>query len=149
MKKNSKHSASAEKKTASKARTTAGPKTTAAKPASSKKGTATTKAAPAKTPSAVKRTSSTEGKKKKTPTTVVALVDVGFGNRLFIRGDGPGLSWDRGAAMECVEPNRWEWQIDSATGAFPFKVLINDDQWSHGEDYQALPGERKEIWPEF
>lgn len=29
-------------------------------------------------------------------TKIVALIDVGFGNTLYIRGEGPGLSWEKG-----------------------------------------------------
>jgi hypothetical protein len=29
-------------------------------------------------------------------TTIEAKIDVGFGNNLFVRGEGPGLSWEKG-----------------------------------------------------
>ncbi|HXP60188.1 MAG TPA: hypothetical protein VN829_06830, partial [Dongiaceae bacterium] len=40
-------------------------------------------------------------------TEVVARVDVGFGNTLFIRGQGNGLSWERGTRLACAGPSTW------------------------------------------
>lgn len=99
-------------------------------------------------PAAVKRSSGGSGSRKK-PTTVVAQVDVGFGNRLFIRGDGPGLSWDRGTLMECVEADRWEWSSEKVAKIFACKLVLNDELWSQGENIEVLPGEVKVTRPEF
>src|SRR5690606_12500637 len=35
-------------------------------------------------------------------TVIVAKIDVGFGNALYLRGDGPGLSWSKGVPMDCA-----------------------------------------------
>ena len=40
-------------------------------------------------------------------TDVYAIVDVGFGNGLCIRGSGDGLSWERGCPHGNVGPNEW------------------------------------------
>ena len=84
-----------------------------------------------------------------TPTAVVATIDVGFGNTLYIRGDGPGLSWDRGVMMECQADDRWEWSTYEAKASFLYKVLINDEIWASGEDLTALPGKINGISPSF
>jgi hypothetical protein len=106
--------------------------------------------APAPTPSAVKRATAPRAKKSAaSETAVVANVDVGFGNRLFIRGDAPGLSWERGTLMECVNHDIWQWTTAKATAPFACKLLLNDENWSHGEDFQVAPGERKEVRPSF
>jgi len=73
-------------------------------------------------------------------TVVLARIDVGFGNLLFIRGDGPGLSWDRGVPMDCVASDQWTWSTASALRPFAYKVLINDERWSVGEDFVAEVG---------
>src|SRR4030095_613806 len=37
------------------------------------------------------------------PVTILeAKIDVGYGNTLFIRGEGPGLSWAQGTPMTCM-----------------------------------------------
>jgi outer membrane biosynthesis protein TonB len=80
-------------------------------------------------------------------TAVVARVDVGFGNLLFIRGDGPGLSWDRGVPMDCVASDQWTWSTAAANRPFACKVLINDERWSAGEDYVVEVGVENAISP--
>jgi hypothetical protein len=81
---------------------------------------------------------------------IVANVDVGFGNRLYIRGDGCGLSWDKGIEMTPIDGSHWQW-ICKCRGDkryFDFKVLVNDDLWSVGENYVAI-GEVNEVTPSF
>ena len=49
---------------------------------------------------------------KKAPggmTTVIAKVMIGIGNKPFVRGEGPGLSWDEGVAMNFLEIGKWAW----------------------------------------
>jgi hypothetical protein len=91
--------------------------------------------------------------KKKTgepPVTFIsAQIDIGFGNQLFLRGSGPGLSWDRGVAMECVGTGLWTAAIKNATLPISFKVLVNDLSWSAGEDYVVSPGHSVTITPSF
>lgn len=78
-----------------------------------------------------------------------ALVDVGFGNHLYIRGDGAGLSWDVGQPMACLGAQEWQWTTSSAVRPVPFKVLVNDQIWSVGDDYIATPGEITVVEPGF
>ena len=119
-----------------KATTTEAP---SAKPA--KKASAKAAPASAPAPKLVKKAA----EKKPVPATagltvVVARIDVGFGNLLFIRGDGPGLSWDRGVPMDCVASDQWTWSTAAASRPFAYKVLINDERWSAGEDCVAEVG---------
>ena len=127
-----------------KATTTEAP---SAKPAAKK---APAKAAPASTPAPKPAKKAAE--KKPVPATagltvVVAKIDVGFGNLLFIRGEGPGLSWERGVPMDCVASDQWTWSTAAATRPFAYKVLINDERWSAGEDYVAEVGVENTISP--
>lgn len=85
---------------------------------------------------------------KSSETTVAARIDVGFGNLLYIRGDGPGLSWDRGALMECASSDSWTWNA-TTNRPFAFKVLINDERWSNGDDFIASVGTENVVSPEF
>lgn len=78
-----------------------------------------------------KRTSSV-GRTKKTvsnkPTTVLANINVEFGNRLFIPSNGCELKWDKGLEMSLVNGNCWKWESKDPnnTTNFEFKILLND-----------------------
>ena len=65
------------------------------------------------------------------PATVVVRYDAGWGNALHLRGEGPGLSWDTGTPMCCVNGTEWVW-VAPAAGTVVFKVLHNDSAWSLG-----------------
>ena len=82
-------------------------------------------------------------------TTIVAKVDVGFGNSLFLRGDAPGLSWSKGVPMDCGSDSEWSISIAGVTEPFEFKLLINDSYWNAGYNLTAKPGDTVEINPEF
>jgi hypothetical protein len=80
--------------------------------------------------------------------TIEAKVDVGYGNALFLRGQGHGLSWDRGIPLTCVDGSTWKWSAE-ADEKLKFKLLLNDSVWSQGEDLEAVPGETVEVAPAF
>lgn len=82
-------------------------------------------------------------------TTLVANINVGFGNQLFVRGEGPGLSWDEGTPMVCLAGDQWTLAIDGASRPVMFKFLINDRRWSAGADYSAAPGATVVLTPTF
>ena len=87
--------------------------------------------------------------KKATGTVITALVDVGFGNTLYLRGEGAGLTWDSGVAMESVADNKWELALPAANNPIVYKFLINDFNWSVGEDYQTESGATVTVMPAF
>lgn len=109
------------------------PATVAAKPAAKKK------AAPAVKKVAV----------APVVTTITAKIDIGFGNLLHLRGDGPGLSWDKGVVMACVNDNEWQAVVGESARPFSFKFLVNDLTWNVGEDYVAQPGTKVVLEPTF
>ena len=83
-------------------------------------------------------------------TVVVAKYDVGHGNNMFIRGEGAGLSWDAGIQMENAGNDVWVWTTNEAgTAAVSFKFLINDVDWSMGDNMTAPPGETTTLYPSF
>jgi hypothetical protein len=82
------------------------------------------------------------------PITIEAKIDVGFGNRLYLRGQGEGLSWDRGTPLECVDSQTWRLIVPSKD-KLQFKLLINDTVWAKGEDVVVTPGRRVELAPAF
>jgi hypothetical protein len=82
-------------------------------------------------------------------TTIAAKIDVGLGNALFIRGQGDGLSWDKGTALQCVDASTWIWSTNRAQGKVVFKLLVNDQVWSQGADLVVEAGTKAEIVPVF
>jgi hypothetical protein len=110
-------------------------------------------AAPAKAAPAKKVAAPT---KKKTivvteppATFITAKTDIGFGNHLYLRGEGPGLSWDRGIPMDCIASDLWASTLKGATSPVIFKVLVNDLTWNTGNDYVVEAGQSVTVAPTF
>lgn len=83
------------------------------------------------------------------PVTVIeAKIDVGFGNHLFVRGQGAGLSWERGTPLTCVGPDTWRLAVE-ASDRLKFKLLLNDRVWATGEDVVVPPGKQVAVKPAF
>lgn len=82
-------------------------------------------------------------------TTISAKIDIGFGNHLYLRGEGAGLSWDKGLPMDSASNVLWTATLAGATSPVIFKVLVNDLTWSTGKDYVVEPGQSITITPTF
>jgi hypothetical protein len=80
--------------------------------------------------------------------TIEAKIDVGFGNSLYLRGEGHGLNWNQGVLLRCVDNSTWKW-TGEADDKLRFKLLLNDAVWAKGEDLEVAPGEKLEISPAF
>ena len=74
--------------------------------------------------------------------------DVGFGNALYLRGQGGGLNWEHGVPLVCVDGKTWRWS-GKVKDPLTFKLLINDKIWSAGNDMTVKPGQKLEIRPTF
>ncbi|MCX6936595.1 MAG: hypothetical protein NTU80_01660 [Verrucomicrobia bacterium] len=60
-------------------------------------------------------------------TRLVVTAYIGIGNKLYIRGDGPGLRRDKGVPLQFVSIGKWRWE--SAELLFPASVrLYKNDQ---------------------
>lgn len=103
------------------------------------------KAAPAKKATTKKKAAS----KKLVETSLIARVDVGFGNSLYVRGEGAGLSWEKGTLLENVTPYEWALKTTKAKGPVTFKFLINDELWAEGENITVAAGETSVSTPAF
>lgn len=121
------------------------------------KAPATAKKAPAKI---VKKTAAVPVKRaaapavkassgKSSPTVITALIDIGFGNTLYVRGEGPGLSWNVGVPLDCATDDKWTISLPGAGKPVLFKLLVNDISWSIGPDYVAASGEKVTVAPNF
>lgn len=107
------------------------------------------KAAAAPAPVAVKVVAVPAAERRPVVTTISARIDIGFGNTLYIRGEGPGLSWDAGVPMECVEDDLWRVTLGESAKGYTFKFLVNDLSWSVGADYSCASGAAVTLTPEF
>ena len=88
-------------------------------------------------------------KPKAASVTIAAKIDIGFGNFLSIRGEGPLLSWDSGVSLVNIANDHWEIVLAGVDRPFHFKFLVNDLSWSAGEDYTASPGDTLTLTPSF
>ena len=110
---------------------------------------ATAKASTAKKAPAAKAPAVKASAAKLPATAITALIDIGFGNTLFLRGEGPGLSWDVGVPLDCAADNKWTIALPGTDKAVVFKFLINDLSWSAGPDYVAESGSTITVEPTF
>jgi len=83
------------------------------------------------------------------PTYITALIDVGFGNTLYVRGQGSGLSWDSGLQLKNESTSNWSIVLPASRDQVVFKLLINDQTWNLGDDYSASPGSHVTVTPLF
>lgn len=100
------------------------------------------------TPGESRRPSTTAALAGSALTTVEVKFNAGFGNSVFLRGNGGGLNWERGIPLVCVDGETWRW---SGTIQEPivFKPLINDRVWATGSDLKIKPGQKLEVRPTF
>jgi hypothetical protein len=59
-------------------------------------------------------------------TRLLATAYIGIGNKLYLRGDGPGLSWDKGVPLQFVSIGKWRWETADANAPFAAKLYKND-----------------------
>ncbi len=78
-------------------------------------------------------------------TRLLATAYIGIGNKLFIRGDGPGLSWDKGVPMQFVSIGKWGWATHDATGPVTCKLYKNDETAALSGEVTLEPGKHVEI----
>lgn len=102
---------------------------------------------------AVKKVEPVPAVKKAEPTpvvtTITALVDVGFGNTLSLRGEGPGLSWEKGLTLDCIADDKWSITLPESARPIVFKFLLNDTVWCAGDDFTVESGGSVTLSPIF
>jgi hypothetical protein len=106
--------------------------------------------APAESPA-----SSTEGSSELAPveasvssdgaTRLLVTAYIGIGNKLFIRGDGPGLSWEKGVPMQFVSIGKWGWASNDATMPIACKLYKNDETAALSGEIFLEPGKHVEL----
>jgi hypothetical protein len=79
--------------------------------------------------------------------TVVSYI--GIGNKLYLRGEGPGLSWDKGVPLQFVSIGRWRWETNDATAPVTCKVYKNDKIEAPLGTLTLAPGTEQEVTAAF
>lgn len=95
-------------------------------------------------PQEIVKNSETEKK-----TRITINYDVGFNNHLFLRGQGAGLSWEKGVKLKNVKADEWAWETTLPFECCEFKVLINDQHYEIGENHQIKGGSSIKYAPRF
>jgi len=79
-------------------------------------------------------------------TRLIATAYIGIGNKLYIRGEGPGLSWEKGVPLQFVSIGKWRWETPDATAPVTAKLYKNDQIECHGIGTLTLePGRQREV----
>jgi hypothetical protein len=87
---------------------------------------------------------------KKSDSAVVASVFIGIGNKPFVRGNGAGLNWDKGIAMEFVEIGKWQWIAPSNLDEpVELQLFRNDEDADSTGKYTLEPGQQLDLSPVF
>jgi hypothetical protein len=96
-------------------------------------------------PKAIEQSRSSDG-----ATRLLVTAYIGIGNRLFIRGDGPGLTWDKGVPLQFVSIGKWRWESSDPTGPVKYKLYKNDavECTALGQQ-QVDPGQQQEVAAAF
>ncbi|MBL9212844.1 MAG: hypothetical protein JNL92_20450 [Opitutaceae bacterium] len=83
-------------------------------------------------------------------TRLLVTAYIGIGNRLFIRGNGPGLSWDKGVPLQFVSIGKWRWETNDASAPVRFKLYKNDAVECAALGEQSVePGHQQEVTAAF
>jgi predicted alpha/beta superfamily hydrolase len=82
-------------------------------------------------------------------TTVRVHYDVGYGNRVTIRGNKTPLSWTTGVNAQWTPGNIWVYSWSSSIGDVEMKPLFNDVYWATGANYRIKAGATVDIYPFF
>jgi hypothetical protein len=83
-------------------------------------------------------------------TRLLVTAYVGIGNRLFVRGDGPGLSQDKGVPLQFVSIGKWRWETADATAPIRVKLYKNDqNECSALGEITLAPGHQAEVTANF
>jgi hypothetical protein len=82
-------------------------------------------------------------------TRVVAHAMVGMRNALYLRDDGPLLSWDRGIRMDLIGIGEFAWTADNLREPIEAAILLNDDLEAEGGPFTLKPGETLQVSPVF
>ncbi len=84
-------------------------------------------------------------------TRITVKYDAGFGNKLFIRGQGPGLSWNKGIELKNTGGDTWVFETDNDFSNLQYKIVLNDRDtgYEKGDNRKIDCHKKEEIRPNF
>ncbi len=83
-------------------------------------------------------------------TRLLVTAYVGIGNRLFLRGVGPGLRPDKGVPLQFISIGKWRWETADATAPVKLRLYKNDQlECSTVGELTLEPGRQAEITASF
>jgi len=83
-------------------------------------------------------------------TRLLVTAYIGIGNKLFVRGEGPGLNWDRGVPLQFVSIGKWRWESADATAPVTLKLYKNDEHECAVVGPVILtPGQQQQVTASF
>lgn len=92
------------------------------------------------------RVSATEDGK----TRLIVTAYIGIGNKLYVRGDGPGLHAGRGTPLQFVSIGKWRWETEGVEEPLRVRILKNDELECTGlGEVELVPGKQHEVKANF
>jgi hypothetical protein len=82
-------------------------------------------------------------------TRLTVISYIGIGNKLHLRGDGAGLSWDKGVPLQFISIGRWRWETGDATEPVTCKIYKNDKIEAPVGNIVLAPGTEQEVNAQF
>ncbi len=83
-------------------------------------------------------------------TRLVVTAYIGIGNRLFVRGEGPGLSREKGVPLQFVSIGKWRWESADSTAPVELRVFKNDQiECPSLGSITLAPGQQGEVTAAF
>jgi len=77
-------------------------------------------------------------------TRVAVVLNGNIQGKPFIRGNGPGMSWEKGTELK-LDNGKWIYQTTEEFKNFEYKILLNDQQWEKGENHKSECGISQDI----
>ncbi len=83
------------------------------------------------------------------PTSIAITYKISPRHRLFIRGSGNGLSWEKGCPLTRYDDSTWLYGSPFPLEDMEYKFLINDSIWQEGDNYKIINGKITETIAHF
>lgn len=78
-------------------------------------------------------------------TRLLVTAYIGIGNKLYLRGEGQGLSWEKGVPMQFVSIGKWGWASHDVTIPLKCRLYKNDEAVALSGEVTLEPGKHVEL----
>ena len=83
-------------------------------------------------------------------TRLLVTAYIGIGNKLYLRGNGAGLSWDKGVPLQFVSIGKWRWETTEAQLPLSARLYKNDQiECASIGAFTLEPGRQRELTATF